>query len=173
MQRMFRRATSQRESLVVEDYNLTAGGRRGMTQPRIDTGFWTQKGNAKEAISKAWSKFFHIAGVPGAPESQRRTVGPTDYDTPQYSSSSYSDTSHSFDYPIPDISIQPPTRWVYEWKDPHFYTMLVQKWETTSAWTGQSWQDYKAELLRVRGLNVMSTAEYEMTSQMGVFPFLR
>ena len=38
MQRMFRRATSQRESPVVEDYNLAAGGRRGMTQPRIDTG---------------------------------------------------------------------------------------------------------------------------------------
>ena len=66
MQRMFRRSTSQRESPVVEDYNLAAGGRRGMTQPRIDTGSWTQKGkNAKEAIGKAWSKFFHIAGVPG------------------------------------------------------------------------------------------------------------
>ena len=66
MQRMFRRATSQRESPVVEDYNLAAGGRRGMTQPRIDTGSWTQKGrNAKEAIGKAWSKFFYIAGVPG------------------------------------------------------------------------------------------------------------
>ena len=66
MQRMFRRATSQRESPVVEDYNLAAGGRRGMTQPRIDTGSWTQKGkNAKEAIGKAWSKFFHIVGVSG------------------------------------------------------------------------------------------------------------
>ena len=66
MQRMFRKSTSQRESPVVEDYNLAAGGRRGMTQTRIDTGSWTQKGrNAKEAIGKAWSKFFHIAGVPG------------------------------------------------------------------------------------------------------------
>ena len=37
-----------------------------MAQPRIDIGSWTQKGkNAKEAIGKAWSKFFHIAGVPG------------------------------------------------------------------------------------------------------------
>ena len=51
---------------MVEDYNLAASGRRGMKQPRIDTGSWTQKGkNAKEAIGKAWSKFFHIAGVPG------------------------------------------------------------------------------------------------------------
>jgi hypothetical protein len=49
----------------VEDYNLATSGRRGMMQPRIDTGSWTQKGkNAKEAIGKAWSKFFHIAGVP-------------------------------------------------------------------------------------------------------------
>ena len=50
----------------------------------------------------------------GAPQSQRGTVGPTDYDTPQYSSSSYSDSSQSFYYPIPDISMQPLTRWVYE-----------------------------------------------------------
>ena len=38
MQRMFRSATSQRERPAVEDYNLAAGGRRGMTQLRIDTG---------------------------------------------------------------------------------------------------------------------------------------
>jgi hypothetical protein len=67
LQRMLRRSGSRRDTpVVVEDYNLAAGGRRGMTQPRIDTGSWTQKGkNAKEAIGKAWSKFFHIAGVPG------------------------------------------------------------------------------------------------------------
>ena len=64
VQRMFQRATSLRESLGVRDYNLASA--RGPTQPRIDTGSWTQKGkNAKEAIGKAWSKFFHIAGVPG------------------------------------------------------------------------------------------------------------
>jgi hypothetical protein len=57
-------------------------------------------------------------------------------------------------------STQPPTRWVYEWEDPHFYNMLLQQWQTTAAWTGQTWQDYKAELLGVQGLNVMSTAEY-------------
>ena len=74
------------------------------------------------------TQFTHATENPdhGAPQSQRRTVGPTDYDTPQYSSSSYSDTSHSFHYPITDISIQSPTRWVYEWEDPHFYTILVQ-----------------------------------------------
>jgi hypothetical protein len=64
---MVRRAGSRRDTpVVVEDYKLAAGGRRGMMQPRIDTGSWTQKGqNARESIGKAWSKFFHIAGVPG------------------------------------------------------------------------------------------------------------
>jgi hypothetical protein len=64
---MLRRSGSRRDTpVVVEDYNLAAGGRRGMTQPRIDTGSWTQKSkNANEAIGKAWSKFFHITGVPG------------------------------------------------------------------------------------------------------------
>jgi hypothetical protein len=62
---------------------------------------------------------------------------------------------------------------VYEWEDPHFYNMLIQQWQTTTTWTGQTWQDYKAELLRVEGLNAMSTAEYQMATQMGVFPFLQ
>ena len=67
LQRLLRRAGSRRETPVdVEDYNLAAGGSRGMTQPRIDTGSWTQRGkNAKESLGKAWSKWFDIAGVPG------------------------------------------------------------------------------------------------------------
>jgi hypothetical protein len=44
-------------------------------------------------------------------------------------------------YPIPNMTMQPPTKWVYEWEGPHFYTMIVHDWETTLAWTGQSWQD--------------------------------
>jgi hypothetical protein len=65
--RLFRRAGSRRETPVeVEDYHVAAGGRRGMQQQRIDTGSWTQKGkNAKEAIGKAWGKFFHYVGIPG------------------------------------------------------------------------------------------------------------
>ena len=106
----------------------------------------------------------------GAPQSQRRTGGPTDYDSPQHSSSSYSDSRHPFHYSIPDISMQPPTRWVYEWEDPYFYTMLVQEWQTTPAWRGQTWQHYKAKLLRVRGIALMSTAEYQTASQMGGLP---
>jgi hypothetical protein len=48
--------------------------------------------------------FTHATQDPdhGALVSQRRMVGPTDYDTPQYSSSSYSDTSQSFHYTILD-----------------------------------------------------------------------
>ena len=43
---------------MVEDYNLAIGGRRGMIQPKIDTGSWTQKGrNAKEAIGKLGQSF--------------------------------------------------------------------------------------------------------------------
>jgi hypothetical protein len=67
LQRLLRRSGSRRDTpVVVEDYNLAAGRRSGMDQPRIATSSWTQKGkNAKEAIGKAWSKFFHIAGVLG------------------------------------------------------------------------------------------------------------
>jgi hypothetical protein len=107
----------------------------------------------------------------GPPESQRRTVGASQYDPP-YSSSSYSDTSRSRSfYPIPDINAQPQTTWVYEWEDPNFYNMLVGEWQTTSAWTGLTWQQYMGELLRTRGLNVISIAEYHSATQMGIFPF--
>jgi hypothetical protein len=36
------------------------------TQTRIDTGRWSTKGKqAKTAISKAWTKFFHTEAIPG------------------------------------------------------------------------------------------------------------
>ena len=109
----------------------------------------------------------------GQPESQRRTYSPTDYGTPQYSSSSYSDTSQpTYTYPIPDVTGQPQTRWVYEWEDPNFYNMLVEEWETTAAWTGQTWLDYKAALLQNRGISLMSTAEYEESCRYGAFPYI-
>jgi hypothetical protein len=108
-----------------------------------------------------------------APESQRRTVGASQYD-PAYSSSSHGDTSQSRSfYPIPDINAQPQTTWVYEWEDPDFYNMLVGEWQTTSMWTGLTWQQYKGELLRTRCLNVMSIAEYHSATQMGIFLFYR
>jgi hypothetical protein len=44
--------------VVVEDYNLAAGGRSGMTQTRIDTGSWTQKG--KNAMGIYWESLVQI-----------------------------------------------------------------------------------------------------------------
>jgi hypothetical protein len=101
----------------------------------------------------------------GAPASQRMPFGVTDYGTPEYSSSSYSESSNPYHYPVPELNMQPPMRWVYEWQDPHWYNMILQEWQTTSAWTGQTWQEFKAELLQRQGLNVMSTAEFEMARQ--------
>ncbi|KAF8677260.1 hypothetical protein HU200_046742 [Digitaria exilis] len=174
LQRMLRRATSARQTPGVTDYNL--GSARGSTQPRIDTGSWTQKGKRKyhiapskvipkrqrgQATGKGKQKeievlsdedtddgegdkspeyqesqdsssgddgddnndgdammvvavvavvavLLAVAGAEachlqthlldidhGAPMSQRRTVGPTDYDSPQFSSSSsYRESSH-------------------------------------------------------------------------------
>jgi hypothetical protein len=55
---------------------------------------------------------------------------------------------------------------VYEWEDSDFYNLLVGEWQTTAAWTGLTWQQYKGELL-----NVMSIAEYHSATQLGIFPF--
>jgi hypothetical protein len=58
---------------------------------------------------------------------------------------------------------------VYEWEDPDFYNMLVSECQTTSVWTGLTWQQYKGEFLRTRGLNVMFIAEYHSAAQWGSF----
>jgi hypothetical protein len=65
-----------------------------------------------------------------------------------------------YHYNIPDAHNQPPTRWVYEWVDPELYTMLYQDWQTTAAWTGLTWQQYKAQQLQYKGIMLMSTEEY-------------
>jgi hypothetical protein len=58
----FRRATSQRERF--RDFD--AARATAPVQTRIDTGPWTSKGkSAKEAIERAWSKWFHVLGIPG------------------------------------------------------------------------------------------------------------
>jgi hypothetical protein len=58
----FRRATSQRERF--RDFD--AARATASVQTRIDTGPWTSKGkSAKEAIERAWSKWFHVSGIPG------------------------------------------------------------------------------------------------------------
>ena len=53
-------------------------------------------------------------------------------------------------------------QWVYEWENPEFYNMLLSQWQTTAAWTGQTWEEYKAALLATRGIALMSTIEHHM-----------
>jgi hypothetical protein len=58
---LFRRAMSQRKRS--RDFDAA----RAMTpvQTRIDIGPWTSKGkSAKKVIGRAWSKWFHVSGIP-------------------------------------------------------------------------------------------------------------
>jgi hypothetical protein len=58
---LFRRATSQRKK--PRDFDATRA--KAPVQTRIDTGPWTSKGKStKEAIGRAWSKWFHVSGIP-------------------------------------------------------------------------------------------------------------
>jgi hypothetical protein len=57
----FRRTTSQRESS--RDFDAVRA--KEVVQTRIDTGPWISKGKSvKEAIGRAWSKWFHVSGDP-------------------------------------------------------------------------------------------------------------
>jgi hypothetical protein len=57
----FRRATSQRERS--RDFDVARA--TAHVQTRIDTGPWTSKEkSAKKVIGRAWSKWFHILGIP-------------------------------------------------------------------------------------------------------------
>jgi hypothetical protein len=59
---LFRRVTSQRE----KPRDFDAARAKAPVQTRIDIGPWTSKGkSAKEAIGRAWSKWFHVSGIPG------------------------------------------------------------------------------------------------------------
>jgi hypothetical protein len=59
---LFRRAMSQRE----RHRDFDAARAKAPVQTRIDTGPWTSKGkSAKEAIGRAWSKWFHVSRIPG------------------------------------------------------------------------------------------------------------
>jgi hypothetical protein len=59
---ILKRATSQRERS--RDFDATRVKKH--VQTRIDTGLWTSKGkSAKEVIGRAWSKWFHVSGIPG------------------------------------------------------------------------------------------------------------
>jgi hypothetical protein len=59
---LFRRATLQRE----RSRDFDAARANAPIQTRINTGLWTSKGkSAKEVIGWAWSKWFHVLGIPG------------------------------------------------------------------------------------------------------------
>jgi hypothetical protein len=45
--------------------------------------------------------------------------------------------------PDPSQLVQ-DVQWVYEWENLDFYNMLVQQWQTTAIWMGQTWEEYKA-----------------------------
>jgi hypothetical protein len=59
---LFRRATSQRK----RSRDFDAARAMAPVQTRIDIGPWTSKGKSvKKAIGRAWSKWFHVSGIPG------------------------------------------------------------------------------------------------------------
>jgi hypothetical protein len=51
----------------------------------------------------------------------------------------------------------------YEWEGTEYYQMLVESWSTTSAWTGQTWIEYKKQLMREQCIMLLSMEEYNMT----------
>jgi hypothetical protein len=48
--------------------------------------------------------------------------------------------------------------------------MLVSEWQTTVAWTGQIWDDYKASLMANRRITLMSVNDYHMTYYTWMMP---
>jgi hypothetical protein len=58
---LFRRGTSQMK--MRRDFDVARAN--APVQTRIDTGPWTSKEkSAKEAIRRAWSKWFHVSRIP-------------------------------------------------------------------------------------------------------------
>jgi hypothetical protein len=59
---LLRRASSQRESPVLRDYNLAVA--KALEQTRIETGFFTKKGKqSREAIGESQARFFFTSGI--------------------------------------------------------------------------------------------------------------
>jgi hypothetical protein len=85
------------------------------------------------------------------------------------SSSSY---AHGYsEYLVPDTSTTiHDMHWVYEWENPDFYNMLVSEWQTTAAWTGQTWEEYKTSLLATWRIALMSTIEHHMAHYTWLMP---
>nr|CAB3476850.1 unnamed protein product [Digitaria exilis] len=190
LQRMLRRATSARQTPGVTDYNL--GSARGSTQPRIDTGSWTQKDEdddegdtplpsniVADKINPAdlRKRKYHIAPSKVIPKRQRgQATGKgkqkeievlSDEDTddgegdksPEYQESQDSSSGDDGDDDndgdgSSDVVAAVAVLLAVAGADPaeacHLQTHLLE---------------FKAELLVRQGLNVMSTAEYEMASR--------
>jgi hypothetical protein len=118
----------------------------------------------------------------GAPHSQRETITDQDshtgrgrgrgrqhYLSPVNNSSSqntgssapYAHGFNSYMAPYPSQLVQ-NMQWVYEYENPEFYNMSVQQWQTTIAWMGQTWEEYKAQLLATQGITILSTIKLHM-----------
>ena len=103
----------------------------------------------------------------GFPSSQRRVTAPDIGTQHAYGANSEAEDSSSstsvlgpYRFNVSDLTTQQLVRWVYKWIDHEFYHMLYDEWRGTSHWTNQSWQEYKAGLLRAQGIMLMSTEEY-------------
>jgi hypothetical protein len=48
--------------------------------------------------------------------------------------------------------------------------MLVSEWQTTIAWTEQTWDDYKATLMANRRIAFMLVNDYHMTNFTWMMP---
>jgi hypothetical protein len=94
--------------------------------------------------------------------------------TSSIQSGSESSSSYAHGYPeylAPDPStVVHDVRWVYEWESPEFYSMLVFEWQTTTAYTGQTWDDYKASLIANHRITLMSVNDYHMTNFTWMMP---
>jgi hypothetical protein len=45
----------------------------------------------------------------------------------------------------------------------HGANVLVQQWQTTSTWTGQTCEEYKTQLLVTQGITLLSNIEHYMS----------
>jgi hypothetical protein len=126
----------------------------------------------------------------GAPSSQRITVTASPRrrgrgggwqhhlalrsSTSSIQSGSESSSSYAHGYPeylSPDPStIVHDVQWVYEWESPEFYSMLISEWQSTAAWMGQTWDDYKASLMANRHVALMSVNDYHMANFTWMMP---
>jgi hypothetical protein len=48
--------------------------------------------------------------------------------------------------------------------------MLISEWQSTAAWMGQTWDDYKASLMANRHVALMSVNDYHMANFTWMMP---